>query len=400
MRLLFGFALLLSFLLFQDIRSNAQNAKVLNAYNYNRSGELDKARENIDMAIENEDTKVKAKTWVYRGETYKALYRSKDEKYKNLDPQALVKGYESYKKAAELDTKGQYKEQTTTELKNSRIEFTNEAILAYNAKNFQSSLANSEYAIQAASLPQVNVVDTVAYKVAGLSALNLNNNEKARTYLRKLVELKYEVLNSYLLLSDSYLAEKDTTGYLAIIQEARKQFPSNNDLATKEINIYIVQNKVPQAIENINTAIKNDPTNYVLYSNLGILYQKTNELDKAEATYKQAIEIKPDGFDALYNLGALYYNAGVEKIKIANELPRNQTAKYNELTKKSNELFVQSKPYIEKALAVSEAGLAKDPSNSELLRNKRDALTSLKLLYYNLNDDAKYQEADDKLKNL
>ena len=394
------FLLPITFLIIFSISSKAQQAKVVSAYNYLGYGELDKAREYIDAASTDEKTSGMAKTWVYRGNIYKAIYRSKDEKYKSLDPEALKKGYESFKKAAELDTKKQWEKEITGELKNSGIEFTNEAIIAYNAKSFDSALENSDLAIESTSMKQVNTVDTIAYKVGGLAALNLNNNEKARTYFNKLIEFKYDVLNTYLLLSDSYLADKDTSGYISILQKARKQFPNNNDLATKEINIYIAQNKVPQAIENINTAIKNDPTNYVLYSNLGILYQKSKENDKAEATYKQAIQVNPNGFDALYNLGALYYNLGVEIILEANNLPRNQAAKFESLKKKANDLFVQSKPYIEKSLEITETALVQDSKNLELTRNKKDALTSLKLLYYNLNEDAKYQEVSDKLKEL
>jgi tetratricopeptide (TPR) repeat protein len=199
---------------------------------------------------------------------------------------------------------------------------------------------------------------------------------------------------------DTYLAEGDTNNYLQTVQEARKVFPSNNDLASKEINVYIAQKKVDEAIENINAAIKNDPDNYVLYANLGILYQNNKENAKAEATYLQAIQINASGFDALYNLGALYYNQGAEKNNEANGLPRNQNAKYQELTKNANELFLKAQPYIEKAYQDNETALEKNANDPELLRNKRDALTSLKLLYNVLGDDTKYQEMSDKLKNL
>lgn len=400
MRLLLSIFICTIFLSFNNVRLHAQAAKVLSAFNYLGYGELDKAREYIDVAINDEKSKIDAKTWVYRGRIYKAIYRSKDPKYKNLDPDALVKGYESFKKAAELDVKNKYKDEIVLELKNSGIELTNEGITTYNTKNFGLALKYCELAIEATSSPLVNTVDTVAYKVGGIAALNLNNNEKAKAYLRKLISYNYETLNSYLLLTEVYLAEKDTVGYLSAIQEARKLFPSNNDLATREINIYIFQNKVPEAIENITLAIKNEPNNYILYSNLGILYQKIKENDKAETTYKKAIEVNPNGFDALYNLGALYYNIGVEKILAANDLPRSQTAKFDEYKKKAAELFNQAKPYIEKALDITELALTKDSKNNELIQNKKDALTSLKLLYYNLENDAKYQEVSDKLQNL
>ena len=63
--------------------SYAQNNKVVSAYNYMKyDDELDKAKEAIDLAIKHEQTKGKAKTWMYRGHVYSKLADS--EQFKTL----------------------------------------------------------------------------------------------------------------------------------------------------------------------------------------------------------------------------------------------------------------------------------------------------------------------------
>ena len=52
----------------------AQSNVVASAYNYLKSGMPDKAKDEIDKAIKNEDSKAEAKTWFYRGNIYLQLY--------------------------------------------------------------------------------------------------------------------------------------------------------------------------------------------------------------------------------------------------------------------------------------------------------------------------------------
>lgn len=396
MRLLFIVA---SFSFFILTFSYAQNPKRVSAYMCYQNGELDKARDFIEPTIENTATKDDAKTWVYRGNIYKAIYRSKDEKYKNLDPDALKKGYESFKKAAELDTKGQWTKEITNEFKNSGIEFHNEAVSAFNAKNFETAINDCNYGLESSMMPQVNFIDTALYYIAGRSAYGMKNYDLAKTYYDKLIGYKYDLLNSYVMLSNIKLMEKDTVGYLSSIQDARKIFPNDKDLISNEIQAYITLKKVPEAINNICEALKTDSNNYSLIAELGILYQSNNEFEKAEIAHKNALKINPNFFFSLYNLGVLYNNKASNLFKDANDLPRNQNAKSESLKSEGMKLLKLSCSYIEKSLEVTENALKNDSKNQDLIQNKKDALTSLKLMYYTL-EDPRLQEVSEKLNNL
>ena len=74
---------------------------------------------------------------------------------------------------------------------------------------------------------------------------------------------------------------------------------------------------------------------------------------KAEATYKKALELDPKYFDALYNLAAMYFNKGADKLKVANELPLNQQAKFDAMKKEAEALFKLALPYFDRALAIN-----------------------------------------------
>ena len=62
----------------------AQNSAVTNAILYQRDGNLLKAKQSIDMAVENEKTKTQAKAWCYKGLIYSDIYKSDKVEVKEL----------------------------------------------------------------------------------------------------------------------------------------------------------------------------------------------------------------------------------------------------------------------------------------------------------------------------
>ena len=89
----------------------SQMEKVTSAYDYFRKKQYDKAKDRIDIAIENESSNVKAKTWQYRAYIYQSIASSENPNIKALDLEAHVKCREAYLKSKELDVKGKYSDQ-------------------------------------------------------------------------------------------------------------------------------------------------------------------------------------------------------------------------------------------------------------------------------------------------
>ena len=54
--------------------SNVNAQKVLNAYNYYKDGQLDKAKKEIDECMLNDKNNTQAKTWFYRGNIYLKIF--------------------------------------------------------------------------------------------------------------------------------------------------------------------------------------------------------------------------------------------------------------------------------------------------------------------------------------
>ena len=60
----------------------------------------------IEPATQDEKTKDKGRTWYIRGQIYGAIAMSEDESVQAIDPDALMKGVDSYKKVLEIEKEG------------------------------------------------------------------------------------------------------------------------------------------------------------------------------------------------------------------------------------------------------------------------------------------------------
>ena len=106
----------------------------------------------------------------------------------------------------------------------------------------------------------------------GLSSIKLENFEDAENYFNKLILLKKNSENLYI---------------LGNIQKKLKKF----DLA----------------IISFEGAIKLNPDFTEAYNNLGSTQKSLNKYEEAIINYKKAISLKKDNFEASYNLASLYF---------------------------------------------------------------------------------------------
>ena len=94
-----------------SVASVAQKGKITSALSLIDQGQLDKAKEAIDQAAANEKTANWYNTYFAKGKLCQAVYKSTDQKFKDLCPNPLTEAYESYKKALSLDEKNkEYKD--------------------------------------------------------------------------------------------------------------------------------------------------------------------------------------------------------------------------------------------------------------------------------------------------
>lgn len=398
----------------------AQNNNLVSANNFMKYGDLDKAKEKIDLATVHPKTEGLAKTWFYRGEIYFEISRSK--KFKSLDPNADEVAFNAFKKALVLNFESP--ENKTLDLENNvddmvkfyqlikdpKTKYHSSENLAKMLITYFPSMGN-HFAIQGDSALRItkeyknalddfekvlflsevtSKTDTVVFYYAAFAAEKAKDYTKAKEYYKKLAKLHYgkddkERASMYYYWANVNLMEGDTVAFLDVLQKGKKAYPNESILLIQEINHYITLGQPVKAENMIKTAIEKDPNNKLLHFNIGTIYESTERYEEAEQAYLKAIEVDSLYFDAVYNVGALYFNQGVDILKEANNLPLKDK-KYEPMKKEAFERFNKSLPYLEKAYVI----------------NKEDMNTvnTLRLLYARLDKMEKAEEFEKIYKEL
>jgi tetratricopeptide (TPR) repeat protein len=376
----------------------SQQNKVVSAFNYNRyynerGNKLDdllKAQEAIDEAANHEQTMGSAKTWWYRGLIYHSLFDSKDPSLKPNKYNNLTEAVRSYRRSQELDTKKEYLKESNQRLNVAQAQFVNIGIDKFEEKDFINATAAFESAAELKSF--FGKMDTLALYNAGLSAEKSGDLPKAAKIYTNLIDVKHGGANMYLYLINVHRLMKDEAKAHDVVVKGRAAYPNDKNLIIEELNYYLKQGKLKEAITNLELAIEADPKNHILVFSTGSVYDNLANPDKdkpqpkeeeynefvlqAEKNYLKAIELKADYFDAIYNLGALYFNQAVRINDAAQDIKDNK--KYAEEQKKADGKFAQALPHLEKA--------------HELDAKDVNTLSSLKQLYARTGDLEKFKK--------
>ncbi len=365
----------------------SQKSKVRAAYNYYKEPyqEFDKAKESIDAAILDEQSKTMDMTWYYRGLIYSSLFKS--EKYGSLCDKCLQTAYEAYRKTMDINPKNEWADEITV----IRIPWITNQIFGqgvdnFKAKKYSDALSSFEYVLS------INPGDTSIILNSAYSAELAGNHDKAKQYYSKLISMKYNDDKIYLALSTIYKQTNDSAKALATLKEGRKIFPDTLGLMLAEINLLLGAGKSKEATEALDAAIKKDPKNQSLYLALGISYDNLANpkdaagkdlpkpanyeefMNKAEDVYKQGLAVNPNSFEINFNLGALYFNQAAEMANAANSIKSND--EFAKAKQKFDTKFKSAEPYLEKALETN-------PTD-------KSTLTSLKELYVRSGETEKY----------
>ncbi len=350
------------------------------------------ARENIDKAVNHEQTKGDSKTWVYRGDVYAEMMRLPADNNAGVPKIEAAKiATESFQKAIELDdSKRQDDAKDATQKLNSVV-----YVLAFNTGLENINSGDNAGAIEAFKVAMmINDKDTNAALNAAIAAERMKDFETAFTLYKKMIDdMGAKDHFAYIAVTNNYVNKEDFDNALVYIQkglEANKNSKKEKvkDLLTTEFNVYLKSNRLDEAIANVQKNLENDPENDGLYSRLGQLYDQMRETSEGDVSknyanmavenYKKALELNPANLDANYNLGAFYYNKAASIYKEVNNMDlKTYQSKGAALEKKGEENFNLAIPYFKKAYE-----LAPDDDG---LRN------SLKTIYTRLKN---YEEAE------
>jgi len=346
--------------------------------------------------------------WVYERMTLHFIDGKLDswEETKPIDPEAIQKSYEAYKKAEELDDKGKFKTKTNVKQQIAILRglFTNEGVKLYSDKKYKEAVAKLEIALELNQYPKMDAdtifnTSLVTY-YTGLIAQSGKDYVTAEKYYNICIEKKYEEATPYQALGSLYAEQGKPDLQLAIIQKGYKIYPESKDLLVAFINYYLSAGQSEAALEKLNQAVKDNPENPTFYYATGTLYDtmekdSTNKYTQAQklefhnlaiSNYKKSLEIKQDYFESLYNLGALYYNEAAMILKAADKLPVNDKKGFEALQLQAKDKFKEAMPYMEKA--------------NQVMPTDRSTLQTLITIYHRLQLYDKKKEAQDKLDNL
>ncbi|MBS2212156.1 tetratricopeptide repeat protein [Carboxylicivirga mesophila] len=377
---------LFAILIFSISAVFAQKGKVSAASGYLDTNDVDAAKKAIDQAIEHEKSKDWPKTYIIAAKVYTELSKS------GQDADGIKKAVDFYKKAIELDQKGdakgkgigKYEKEIKLQLTFFKPDLTNSGIEGFNTENFEQALFAFENVLYINALPMFQEeapgIDTAIVYNCALAAYNAKDWNRAEQYFNQSIDLGYGGGDAVLLLDQVFDASGDSTKVAENLQRGFQKYPEDERILTTLIQYYLDAQQNDAALEYLNTAIEKDPENPSFYYARGVLYENIDK-DEAIKNYEKCLEIDSKFFNALYNIGVIYYNKGVEQQNVAND--KTTTKEFNAAMEVANEFWEKSLPYMESA--------------HEVQPEEAAVLETLKGLYYRFERMDKYNEVKAKI---
>ncbi|MDQ0106360.1 tetratricopeptide (TPR) repeat protein [Chitinophaga terrae (ex Kim and Jung 2007)] len=394
----------------------AQRAKVASADENLKKQDLEKAKADIDAALQNDKTKNDAKTWLVNGKILEAM--GTKQKSGALAREAFA----SFKKALELDPK--MKEavlEMNQPLFNVYATIANVGYANLNEQKWDSSLINFKDAFEVAdfynskNLGGTIPTDTALTFYVGYAASQAGKKDDAFTYLKKAADLQFKGEPAlYVLLGQLYEEKGDQANWLKTIEEAKTIFPKDKRFNDMELAYYSKTGKTNELLSMLEKKMAENPNDEAMVLDYAIRVdnianprdEKGNDapkpanyeelMGKAETAYKKALELNPNDATANFQLGALYFNRAVVFNKELNALDSKQqtSPKAKELQTKVEGLMNQALPYFEKA----DAGFSsKGNLEASDKQTYESCLYALQKIYAIKNNNAKVEEMKKKL---
>lgn len=336
------------FLLFVSFSLKAQeNDFLVKAFTSFQNNELGVAKTNIDKVIEDVNLRWSPKAWFIKAMIYHAIYESESPEFMANRNKVLDETYQAYLKTIELDVKKEYNVDIKKRLLVVSNQFSNRGVDEYNQYKYAEALNSFEKSLEIQKMPMIFNVDTMGIYNAAMSALNSNNNAKAKEYFQKLIDLNYGGAKIFVLMSELFQKEKNFDKSIEILNKALSKHPEEYTIIVDQlINVYLSDNRIAEAKNTLNDAVAKNPKNSQYYYVISSLYDTEKEFEIVEKNLLKALELKPDYIDAANNLAILYYNQAIIVNKSLNGITDNML--YKAEKDKVEVLFKKSIPYFEK----------------------------------------------------
>ncbi len=362
-----------------SVGAYAQKGKLNAAKSAYEKGDYKTAYSAIEAASEHEKTKDLPETWVYKAQIL-SMVKASPQLSELMGISVTDEDLESaLNKIIELDTDNEYADELEEASKIILQNTHNEGVKAYNDDNdYEQAIVLFEREISLREKYSPNApIDTIDYLVIGNSAYQLGNNEKVIETYNKLLEMDYQDKNIYYTLMNIYQEDDNDEQYLAVINQAKQQFPDENNFALLEIQYYIDNGRIDEVLDQMIAESEKDPENTSLLLTISSAYEAKEDYQNQYKYAKKAYDIDSESFTAVFNVGVSLFNQGLNYHNELNFMNSNTSLEYKAAMAKRDELIGEAIPYLEKAY--------------ELNPESPGAVKSL-ALYYRITGDKAQQE--------
>jgi tetratricopeptide (TPR) repeat protein len=174
----------------------------------------------------------------------------------------------------------------------------------------------------------------VGYQNMSVAQYAAGNYDEQIRYLKQAVQrkptldLQVHLANAYLNKAQTAEAKGNTqdaqanySEALAILGEAQKANPDDEEVMRTMIDLYIKTGRSNEAKPMMRQALEDDPTNKIYQYNLGVLLLQSDSLEAAIHYFEEALKLDPMYEFALQNIGVAHLKLGDEMRK-ASDSPK------------------------------------------------------------------------------
>ena len=286
-----------------------------------------------------------------------------------------------------------YTSKAITELESIANNQKSIAVDFFNKGDFEQALMLLEKAIFNKSKLGENYLDLHGYQSALITALRIDEFEKALNYNAILIANPQLKINKKVNDQEENLVKKSeilnsmgrTQEAIAVLDSSIKVFPGSTKIQEAQLSVYIAISDDQASLDVLEVLTQKIKDNERFYLMMGRIYNDKGFFDKSYNAYKTALSINPKSLYALYGMGAYYVNKSNEYVNSLNDVgtsPSDNVAK--SLT------VLEREKNFDKAIHFFNLYLEQEP-------NDKATINALKKIYSEKGDDAKVEEINQKL---
>lgn len=349
----------------------AQKASLNNAYNLFYEKDFVKAKEAIDLCVQNEKMATKAQTWLYKGNIYfylanqEYMAKQNDKSAVVQFPDAPIEAYDAFVKAKELNKNIEGYEMLSPDDALSKIYslLLVRGVDQLIANDFKTGKATLEKAIASYEMktPPEWPLNGELYYYYAVALENLGQKDQAVAYYEKAVRDGSTNPNVFISLIESYKKSNDRQKVKGLLDNALAKNPNDPNLLVANVDYYYWVDDTVQARQLLNNLPSSVYANADATVNVANFYIREKNYAEAEKLLRKAYRLNPQSYVVVYNLGVCTYYLFNENDIQANDLKvagsNSQAAVYQ----------VKADNYLDEAQKFFEEALQFEPNDLNVL---------------------------------